>query len=102
MSIDHITHDAGTGKLTCEICKVTEVPPFMPCPINVTVDAMDHFIGKHTACAAPEASEYSKGFDAGVNVILWEIEQWIKQRKFEPRATRPVEQLLEHLKKDRE
>jgi hypothetical protein len=43
-------------------------------------------------------TEYSKGFDAGVNVVLWEIEQWIQQRKFEPRITRPVEQLLSHLK----
>ena len=47
-------------------------------------------------------TEYSKGFDAGVNVVLWEIEQWIKQRKFEPRTTRPVEQLLSHLRLETE
>ena len=43
-------------------------------------------------------SEYAKGFDAGVDVVLLEIERWIKERGWEPRITRPVEQLLDHLK----
>ena len=43
-------------------------------------------------------SEYAKGFDAGVDVVLLEIERWIKEREHEPRITQPVEQLLDHLK----
>ena len=43
-------------------------------------------------------SEYAKGFDAGVDVVLLEIERWIKEREHEPRITRPSEQLLAHLK----
>ncbi len=80
MSTDHIIHDGDTGKFTCEICGVTEQPPFMPAPINVIVDAMDHFIGQHEACAdpAPETvmSEYIAGFDAGYEYVLQEIELW--------------------------
>lgn len=80
MSTDHIIHDSGTGKFTCEICGVTEEPPFMPAPIQVIVDAMDHFIGQHEACAdrAPETvmSDYILGFDAGCDYILREIELW--------------------------
>ena len=43
-------------------------------------------------------SEYVKGFDAGVDVVLLEIERWIKQHNYEPRVTGPVEKLLAHLK----
>jgi len=43
-------------------------------------------------------SEYAKGFDAGVDVVLLEIELWIKEQGWEPRIVRPVEQLLAHLK----
>jgi hypothetical protein len=102
MSTDHIIHDGDTGKFTCEICGVTEQPPFMPAPINVIVDAMDHFMSQHEACAdpAPETvmSEYIAGFDAGYEYVLQEIERWIKQHDYEPRAIWPVERLLEHLR----
>jgi len=43
-------------------------------------------------------SEYIKGFDHGCDYIVAEIERWIKEREHEPRITRPVEQLLAHLK----
>ena len=80
MSTDHIIHDGNTGKFTCEICGATEEPPFMPAPIQVIVDAMDHFIGQHEACAdrAPETvmSDYILGFDAGCDYIIREIELW--------------------------
>lgn len=80
MSTDHIIHDGDTGKFTCEICGATEEPPFMPAPIQVIVDAMDHFIGQHEACAdrAPETvmSDYILGFDAGCDYIIREIELW--------------------------
>jgi hypothetical protein len=80
MSTDHIVHDAETGKFLCEACGVSEAPPFMPAPINVIVDAMDHFMSQHEACAdpAPETvmSDYIKGFDDGYDYVLREIEQW--------------------------
>ncbi len=47
-------------------------------------------------------TEYAKGFDAGVDIVLAEIERWIKEREHEPRITRPIEQLLAHLKEGRE
>jgi len=43
-------------------------------------------------------SEYIKGFDHGCDYIIAEIERYIKQRNYEPRITRPIEQLLAHLK----
>jgi len=46
-------------------------------------------------------TEYAEGFDAGVDVVLLEIELWIKEREHEPRITRPVEQLLAHLKMEK-
>lgn len=47
-------------------------------------------------------TEYAKGFDAGVDIVLAEIERWIREREHEPRTTRPIEQLLAHLKEGRE
>ena len=43
-------------------------------------------------------SDYAKGFDAGVDVVLLEIERWIKEREHEPRITGPLLTLLAHLK----
>ena len=43
-------------------------------------------------------SEYIKGFDAGYGYVLHEIEQYIKQREYEPRLTGPLLNLLAHLK----
>ena len=45
-------------------------------------------------------SEYIKGFDAGYGYVLHEIEQYIKQREYEPRLTGPLLNLLAHLKLD--
>lgn len=45
-------------------------------------------------------SEYIKGFDAGYNYVLTEIEQWIKEHDYEPRAVWPVQQLLAKLKEE--
>jgi hypothetical protein len=42
-------------------------------------------------------TEYAKGFDAGVDVVLLEIELWIKEREHEPRKNWPKD-LLAHLK----
>lgn len=43
-------------------------------------------------------SDYIKGFDAGYDCVLREIELWIKRNDHEPRAIWPVERLLEHLR----
>jgi hypothetical protein len=50
--------------------------------------------------SAPETvmSEYIKGFDAGYDYALREVELWIKQHDYEPRAIWPIERLLEHLR----
>ena len=49
---------------------------------------------------APETtmSEYIKGFDAGYDYALHEVERWIKQHDYEPRAVWPIEHLLAHLR----
>lgn len=96
MSTDHIVHDAETGKFLCEACGVSEAPPFMPAPINVIVDAMDHFMSQHEACAdpAPETvmSEYIAGFDAGYDYVLREIERWQEE------VGQDLDVLLAHLR----
>ena len=43
-------------------------------------------------------SEYIKGFDAGYDYSLREIERWIRRHDFDPRFIGPVEVLLAHLK----
>jgi hypothetical protein len=51
----------------------------MPCPINVIMDAMDHFEEQHKDCK-PETvmSDYIKGFDHGCDYIVAEIERYTK------------------------
>ena len=44
--------------------------------------------------------DYTEGFDAGVDVVLNEIDKFIQRYDYERRITRPVEMLLEHLKKE--
>jgi len=46
-------------------------------------------------------SEYIKGFDAGYNYSLREIESWIRRHDFDPRFIGPVEVLLAHLKMEK-
>lgn len=43
-------------------------------------------------------TEYAKGFDAGYDCVLREIEQYIKRHDYEPRITGPLLTLLAHLK----
>ena len=44
--------------------------------------------------------DYTKGFEAGVDVVLSEVEKFIQRYDYERRITRPIEMLLEHLKKE--
>lgn len=43
-------------------------------------------------------SEYIKGFDAGCDYMVTEIERYIKRHDYEPRITGPLLNLLAHLK----
>lgn len=45
-----------------------------------------------------EMNEYIKGFDAGCNYIVTEIERYIKRHDYEPRIIGPLLTLLAHLK----
>ena len=102
MNTDHIITNTKTGHLVCQHCGEEDKPPQMPCPINVIVDAMDHFESVHKDCKPPMPetvmSDYIKGFDHGCDYIVAEIERYIKNRDFEPRITNPLTDLLAHLK----
>ena len=92
---DHIFTEAKTGKFTCLSCGATEAPPHMPAPISVIIDAMDHFISQHEDCKAPAEtvmSDYIKGFDAGCDFIVREIETWSTKHQYDVIA------LLAHLR----
>jgi len=106
MNIDHIITDAKTGKFKCEFCGTEESRPFMPEPIDVTLDAMDYFIGNHKYCSKPPAeavmSEYIKGFDAGYSYVLTEVEKWIKRKEYDPQCIALELSLLAHLKMEKE
>jgi len=97
MSTDHIFTEAKTGKFTCLACGATEAPPHMPAPINVIIDAMDHFISQHKDCKAPIAetvmTEYIAGFDAGCDFIVNMIETWSTKHQYD------VVALLAHLRR---
>jgi hypothetical protein len=100
MSTDHIITDTKTGKFRCEFCGEEEEPPIMPAPIDVIIAAMDYFMDKHGNCTPPQSetvmSEYIKGFDAGYDYVLREIENYIKRANSHD-AVMLVE-LLSHLK----
>jgi hypothetical protein len=80
---DHVITNSLNGKFKCEFCGTEEAPPFMPAPINVIIDAMDYFIDQHKDCKQPQAeavmSEYIKGFDAGYDYVLTEVERFTKE-----------------------
>jgi len=46
----------------------------------------------------PEDISYIKGFEHGCDYIVAEIERYIKRHDYEPRITRPLLNLLAHLK----
>jgi hypothetical protein len=95
---DHIFTEAKTGKFTCLACGAAEAPPHMPAPISVIIDAMDHFISQHEDCKPPVAetvmSDYIKGFDAGCDFIVREIEIWSAKHQYDVIA------LLAHLQQE--
>ncbi len=102
---DHIVLDSSSHQYECKHCGTVQPPPHMPCPINIIVDAIDVFIADHKDCKPPalEAvmSEYIKGFDAGYDYVLREIEHWIRRHDFDHRFIGPAEVLLAHLKMEK-
>jgi hypothetical protein len=103
MNNDHIVHNAGTQRMECEHCGFQQALK-MPDTIDAILAQMDAFIDYHNGCKAPiketVMSEYVKGFDAGYDYVLTEIEQWIEEHSYEPRAVWPVQQLLAKLKQE--
>ena len=101
MNNDHIVHNATTQRMECQHCGFQQ-PVKMPDTIDSILAQMDAFIGYHKGCKAPMKetvmSEYIQGFDAGYSYVLNEIEKWIKEHDYEPRAVWPVQQLLAKLK----
>jgi hypothetical protein len=99
MNTDHVITDIKTGKFKCEFCGAEEEPPFMPAPIDVIIGAMDYFTDQHKDCKRPQSesvmSEYIKGFDAGYNYVLTEIERYVKAY---PSEEFVLKELLAHLK----
>jgi hypothetical protein len=96
---DHIITSSKNGKFKCEFCGAEEAPPFMPAPIDVIIDAMDVFIAAHKDCQRPPSEavmcEYIKGFDAGYDCVLHEIEGYTKRY---PDNKFVLEELLAHLR----
>lgn len=90
---DHIFTEVKTGKFTCLACGATESPPSMPAPIDVIIGAMDNFLSQHEGCPAETVmSDYIKGFDAGCDYIIREIELWSDKHQYDVIA------LLAHLR----
>jgi hypothetical protein len=93
---DHIVLDGSTNQYECKHCGTVQPPPQMPCPINIMIDAMDVFIAEHKDCPAPAQetvmSEYIKGFDAGYDYVLREIERWQEE------VGQDLDVLLAHLR----
>jgi hypothetical protein len=100
MNTDHIITNNLNGKFKCEYCGEEEEPPFMPAPIDVIIDAMDYFMDKHENCTPPQQetvmSEYIKGFDAGYDYVLREVENYIKGANSHDALV--LAELLAHLK----
>jgi len=98
MNTDHIVHNSQTQRMECQHCGFSQAVK-MPAPIDDILDSFDAFTKAHEGCRRPPSesvmSEYIKGFDAGYNYVLHEIENYTKQysdNKF------VLEELLAHLK----
>jgi hypothetical protein len=95
MNTDHIIHNSNTQRMECQHCGFSEAIK-MPAPIDAILGKFDAFTAAHIACQRPQSetvmSEYIKGFDAGYDYVLNEIERW--QEAF----GEDLHLLLEHLR----
>lgn len=98
MSNDHIVHNVVTQRMECKHCGSDRAVK-MPDTIDRILDQFDAFIAAHEACKAPAPetvmSEYIKGFDAGYDYVLSEIERY--ERDCSP-IGRDIPTLLLHLR----
>lgn len=95
MNTDHVIHNVKTSCMECTHCGFQQAVK-MPIPINDMLTTMDAFLAHHKDCKAPQKeavmSEYIKGFDAGYDYILNEIELWQEE------VGEDLHVLLDHLR----
>ena len=95
MNTDHVVHNVITQCMECKHCGYQQAVK-MPDTIDNILAQFDVFMWAHEACKAPAPetvmSEYIKGFDAGYDYVLNEIERW--QEAF----GEDLHLLLEHLR----
>lgn len=79
MSTDHIVHNANTQCMECQHCGFQQAVK-MPDTIESILAQFDVFTWAHKGCKAPVSeavmSEYIRGFDAGYDYVLSEIERF--------------------------
>jgi hypothetical protein len=79
MNTDHIIHNSDTQRMECQHCGYSAAIK-MPDTIDSILTQFNAFIAVHGDCERPQAeavmSEYIKGFDAGYDYVLTEIERW--------------------------
>ena len=79
MSTDHMVHNVVTQRMECKHCGFQQAVK-MPDTIDSILAQFDAFMDAHKGCKAPASeavmSEYIKGFDAGYDYVLNEIERW--------------------------
>jgi hypothetical protein len=95
MTAPHVVHNVKTGCMECTHCGFQQAVK-MPIPVNEMLTTMNTFLAHHGACAAPDPetvmSEYIKGFDAGYEYVLQEIERWKEE------VGQDLDVLLAHLR----
>jgi hypothetical protein len=96
------THvNVNSDAMECTHCGFRQAVK-MPISAADMLTAMDLFLAHHKDCEAPRPETakdaYIVGFDAGFDYVLHQIERWIVERSFDPRAVWPVEELLRHLR----
>lgn len=98
MKADHIINNIVTQRMECRHCGFTQALK-MPAPVDAILGEMDAFLEAHKDCKPPQSeavmSDYIKGFDAGYDYVLNEIEQYAKAYRGDKL---PFAELLYHLK----
>ena len=98
MNTDHIVNNLVTQRMECQHCGFSEALK-LPAPIDAILGKFDAFMEAHKGCKRPQAeavmSDYIKGFDAGYDYVLNEIEQYAKAYRGDKL---PFAELLYHLK----
>ena len=98
MSTDHMVHNVVTRRMECKHCGFQQAVK-MPDTIDSILAQFDVFMWAHKGCKAPASeavmSEYIKGFDAGCDYIVREIEAYELNG---PSYAKTIPALLAHLR----